>query len=249
MPGKNRKNKSYTGILNRQNVLFALVPALLWGVATYARPFIIGTRCISQPQSCTKKSLLPIDQLSIGTEDWKADEYSYNTQNLSGVIAVAAPLAWTVSRVAIGGLVPASAAIVIAEDLLIFAQVSAWNGLFTELSHLVAQRPRPFVYINPAVRGTDSAHYTSFYSGHTSFTAAAAATTFFILLMRGAPLIILLLSLVNMEALVIMTSYFRIMAGRHFLTDVICGAIAGSLITWAIAQWHRKSKARPRFIS
>jgi membrane-associated phospholipid phosphatase len=223
----------------KMNLLFILLPALLWTTANSARSILIQTRCSSSPQSCTKESIFPFDRLSVGMEDSKADEYSYFTQNLSGVLAVAVPVLWNGSLFVLGQARAAAVLASLGQELIVIFQAITWNGLFTESSHFVIQRARPFVYIDPAQRGFDPAHYTSFYSGHTSFTTVTSLTVFLILLARGAPWIVLFLSGALAEALVISTAYFRILAGRHFLTDVICAVIAATLTSVLIIYFHR----------
>jgi membrane-associated phospholipid phosphatase len=222
-----------------------VVPALLWLTATVARPYVIEPRCLKFPGTCTQESVIPIDQLSLGMEDWKADYYSYWTQNTSGVLAYLVPTTWHTLHFALGSLSGPAALASIGADFLIVSQTIAWNGFFTELSHLISQRPRPFVYSNPPVRGSDPAHYTSFYSGHTSFTAASTLAVFLIFLFRQAPGWVLILSAASFEGLVLATAYFRVLAGRHFLTDVICGAIAGSIVAWAVAYAQRYLTSPP----
>lgn len=221
------------------DLLITLVALLLWVAATYSRSWVIQPKCGSAPQTCSKESVLPFDRLSLGMENSSADEYSYFTQNFSGVLAVSVPTLWNLSQFALGRLTPSSAIATLGIDLLIILQTTSWNGLFTEISHLLAQRPRPFVYMDPATRGIDPAHYTSFYSGHTSFTAAVNFILFLILWARGAPLVLLVFYAATLEGLVFSTAYFRILAGRHFLTDVIFGAFAGSLVACVVYWKHR----------
>ena len=223
-------------------ILLAIIPGVLWWTAIAFRSPIIETRCVSHPNSCTKEAVLEVDQLSLGMEDWKADHYSYQTQNTSGVLALLSPSFWE-GALFLMGRVNAPAAIAAASlDTWIVFQTIAWNGLFTETSHLISQRPRPFVYSNPAEKGQDPAHYTSFYSGHTSFTAATQLALLLMLIRRKAPGWMVLLAAVSYQGFVLSTAYFRILAGRHFLTDVICGAIAGSLVAWGLSQWHKRKK-------
>jgi membrane-associated phospholipid phosphatase len=65
------------------------------------------------------------------------------------------------------------------------------------------------------------------------------SAAFLILLFRGAPTLILLLAGALGQGLIFSTAYFRILAGRHFLTDVICGAIAGTSVALVVTWLHR----------
>lgn len=241
-----KKHQTSPWKLCRLDIWLILIPALLWLSATYARSWVIHPRCLSQPQTCSKQSVYPVDRFLIGMEDGEADHFSYLTQNSSGAWGLAVPLVWHASSALLGRLSGLTALTYFGTDLVLILQTTTWNGLFTEISHLLSQRPRPFVYTDPAQRGIDPAHYTSFYSGHTSFTAAAHSITFLILLARGAPWLILFATAAIGEALIMATAYFRILAGRHFLTDVISGAIAGILVAWIVFHHHRKRKLTQR---
>jgi membrane-associated phospholipid phosphatase len=168
-----------------------------------------------------------------------ADFYSYCTQNTSGVLAALVPSAYDLSLVATGALTLSPALAMAGSDLLIFAQTAFWNGAMTEATRLIVQRPRPYVYADPS-RASDLQNFTSFYSGHTSFTAAACVCLFLLLWGRGAPKPLLYLSLFTGEALVISTAIFRVLAGRHFLTDTLVGAVMGTLTALVVYSLQRK---------
>jgi membrane-associated phospholipid phosphatase len=229
----------------KTDLLLTLLPALFWLGATHARPWVIRPSCSQAVQTCSKESVISVDRLSLGMEDSQADEFSYFTQNFSGFLALAVPAAWNLSLLTLGQVNAPAALTALGTDLVVVLQTTFWNGFLTETSHLISQRPRPFVYSNPAVRGTDPAHYTSFYSGHTSFTAAANTVLLILLFLRRAPLPILLIYGAVTQMLIFSTAYFRILAGRHFLTDVIFGAIAGSLIALIISYYHRSKYKLP----
>ncbi len=211
-----------------------LIPSLLWFGAVSSRSLIIHPRCKAQPQDCSRSSVIKIDQLSISFENTLADHYSYLSQNLSGALGLLVPTAYSLSVFIARGLPLAPTLAAITTDWITLAQTMTWNGFVTEISHLLSQRPRPFVYTNPKDRGADPAHYTSFYSGHTSFSAATQIALLLILWKRKAPLPLLFFFLALGETLVFTTAYCRILAGRHFFTDVMTGALAGALVAWVV---------------
>jgi membrane-associated phospholipid phosphatase len=211
-----------------------LLAFALWPIATQSRQYLIHPWC-SGPQAatlCDPRSIPAIDQVSLGLESGSADGFSYATQNFSGFFAIGVITLWNGATTLLGTATPAGAAAAIGADLLYFAQASAWNGVLNEVFHLITRRPRPFVYLNASIRGLDPAHYTSFYSGHTSFSAVAAMSLLLILLARGAPLSVLLPSVAISQSLVFCTGIFRVLAGRHFVTDVVAAACLGSLVTF-----------------
>ena len=231
--------------LAKSDIAWLLLPALLWAASFKARSEVIHPRCLVNPELCTPAHVFAPDRLSIGRESAQADGLSFLTQNASGYFALGIPVAWSTTLLALGSLTPAGWALAIATDTVILTQAALWNGLFTESVRLAVQRPRPFVYTDPLRFGGDPSHYTSFVSGHTSFAAAAGLTLVLTLLGRGAPLLLVASSGVLTTTLIFLTGLFRVLAGRHFMTDVLAGATSGALIALAVAWLHRR-KVPPR---
>jgi membrane-associated phospholipid phosphatase len=225
--------------LRRSDIAWTLIPLLLWLAAIYSRGFIIRPHCAQQPETCTVDSLLPMDRPAVGLEIRNADSLSFTTQGLSGIVALSVPPLWHLTTVILGQATPVGALAALGTDLVIFTQTTAFNGLFTESAHLITQRPRPFVYADPA-RATDFANYTSFYSGHTSFSAAATVFLLLTLAGRGAAVWLLGLAGATSYGLMSLTGLYRVLAGRHFPTDVLMGALAGACVAVLIALRHRQ---------
>lgn len=227
--------------LSKRDIWLSIIPALLWWGATQARPVLIEPRCKGPGAvvACSPESVNAIDRIGLGQERGDADGFSYATQNISGYLAIGGPILWSAGMAVAGVLTPELAAASAGVDLLLLGQASAWNGLLNEICHAAIRRPRPFVYSDPAGRGADPSHYTSFYSGHTSFAAVAGLSLLLMLLARGAPAGVLAGAAVSWQALTISTAYFRIMAGRHFLTDVLAAAAIGSAIAVLVFLSHK----------
>ncbi len=226
--------------LRKSDLILTLLPPLIWYAALSSRPYLIETRCASSPEECVKASIFTPDQISLGMLNGKADELSFTTQKLSGMIAVSLPFAWHFTYAALGRVLPGAALVGFATDSVILFQSVAVNGAVNEITRLIVQRPRPFVYGDPKTQGANPAHYTSFYSGHTSFAAATMTALVLMLLGRGAPSILIALLASADFVLVFLTGFFRVLAGRHFATDVLAGALAGSLIAIGVALYHRR---------
>ncbi|HUP57283.1 MAG TPA: phosphatase PAP2 family protein [Bdellovibrionota bacterium] len=227
--------------LSRLDVALTLIPALFWVIGVQTRSQTIAPWCGGENAAkCARSTVLPIDQPALGHEIGQADGFSYATQNLSGFIAIGATVAWAFSKVAVRAVTPAGAAFEAGADLLLFAQAAAWNGFFNEVAHVATARPRPFVYLDPKNRGNDPAHYTSFYSGHTSFAALAGVSLFLILLARGAPFWLLATAAATGQSLTFLTGVFRVLAGRHFITDVVAGALIGSGVALTVFWLHKR---------
>lgn len=102
----------------------------------------------------------------------------------------------------------------------------------------VAHRPRPEVYRGAA---GGRASYESFYSGHTSVSFAAvvgAASLYCWAFPEDRVMPWVFAAGLGLAAGV---GVLRVAAGKHFPTDVLAGAAAGSLIGWGIPALHRRS--------
>ncbi|HEY8075769.1 MAG TPA: phosphatase PAP2 family protein, partial [Labilithrix sp.] len=117
-------------------------------------------------------------------------------------------------------------------DALLVAEAVMISGVANELTKNVVGRERPFVH---ALRENEkqttphpSDNQLSFYSGHTASTTTLAAAAGTIATLRGyrlAPAIF-----ATGGAVAAFTGYLRIAADKHWLTDVIAGALIGGAI-------------------
>ncbi|MCM2322956.1 MAG: phosphatase PAP2 family protein [Oligoflexia bacterium] len=224
----------------KRDLLITLTAALLWTGAVFSRPYVLQPYCAERTDACTAANVLAFDRPGLGLNSREADHLSDMTQRISGALALAAPLAWNGGLAVLGRLSPATALAQAGTDILIILQSVFWNGVATEAAHALIQRPRPFVYASPADMGVNPAHYTSFYSGHTSFAAAANVALLLVLMARGAPYGLLILMASLGQGLILSTAFFRVLAGRHFVTDVLAGAVAGALIALGVAYLHKR---------
>jgi membrane-associated phospholipid phosphatase len=131
----------------------------------------------------------------------------------------------------------------------LYGEVFLINSSLTYLSKNFFQRARPFVY-NDAVdisKKLKPNAKTSFFSGHTSFTAA---NTFFVAKVfadyfpdsKWKPAVWGLAA-----AIPAATGYFRVAAGKHFPTDVITGYAVGAAIGILVPHWHKRKKVDQRW--
>ena len=226
-------------VLSKLDLLLTLLPALGWALAVESRSTIISPRCIVHPETCTQQSVLGWDRWTLGFGYGQAEEISLATQYIAGIIALGVPL----------GLALAARkkkfGMQFGTGLTLMIQTIVWNGLINEIARLIVERPRPFVYLNPAANGTDPAHYTSFYSGHTSFVTAVSLGAIFLLMGGAAPKRVTHFMIGFCSALILTTATSRVLAGKHFPTDVISAMLAASLIALLVAQAHRPSRSWP----
>lgn len=121
-------------------------------------------------------------------------------------------------------------------DALIIAEAAALSSFTTELVKIAAGRQRPYAHFEGGSKS--SRDNNSFYSGHTSLAFSLAAASGTVATMRGyryAPLV-----WGTGMAIAATTGYLSLAADRHYLTDVIAGAVLGSAFGFGIPYlFHR----------
>lgn len=201
----------------------ALIGAGTLGVAV---PYAFASRLITPRCPCDPAEVNAFDRHVIGNSNPFLDSASDATAGA----AMLAPLALD--------LLDVGASKVFLEDAVVFSEVLALNGALVTLAKYTVQRPLPRVYAgqDPALARSPGG-YRSFYSGHTSITFAALFATAYTIDRRydqGAwPWI---------GATVIGTAVAaeRVAAGRHFYTDVMVGAVAGSAFGLVVPWLHAR---------
>ena len=114
------------------------------------------------------------------------------------------------------------------------------NGLSMTIKDIV-QRKRPFIY-NPDAPYKEKKEkdaVRSFYSGHTAnaFNSAVFVSTVFSDYYAQSPWRYAVWG--TTLTLASTTGYLRYYSGKHYPTDIIAGAIIGSITGWAIPALHR----------
>jgi len=121
--------------------------------------------------------------------------------------------------------------------------------VLTNFTKNISRRARPYVYHPdvPSDLKMKKDAKRSFFSGHTSlaFCSAVATSTMFCRYHPDSPLRPWIWG--TTLTLASATGYLRYAAGKHFPSDVIVGAIAGSLVGYAIPLLHqnRGDKSAP----
>ncbi|MFY0654164.1 MAG: phosphatase PAP2 family protein [Cyclobacteriaceae bacterium] len=123
----------------------------------------------------------------------------------------------------------------------------------TNLSKNIVRRPRPFAYNpdTPLEKKFKLDTKRSFFSGHTSHTAAF---TFFMakVVSDYHPNMKKGLKAIMWGGAVLIpatTAYLRVLAGRHFPTDVMAGYAVGAFVGYIIPHFHRKKKKEDPVLS
>ena len=127
--------------------------------------------------------------------------------------------------------------------LLIQLEILSINGLITNFTKNTFDRQRPYSYYG--INKNDKDSFKSFYSGHTSTSFALAISSAKIL----SEYTELNKKFIWCGTLGIAsaTGYFRIAADKHYFTDIIAGAVIGSLIGhFTYQKLHNKYFSRPQ---
>ncbi len=127
----------------------------------------------------------------------------------------------------------------IGTDVLMFAESNLLCEGITQLCKGVFQRPRPYAY-RPEYAGKPLGRdaFRSFISGHTSaaFNGAVLAAVVYGKRHPGSKSSRTVW--VTGLTLAAATGTCRVLAGRHFPTDVLAGAAVGAFTGWLIPQLH-----------
>ncbi len=176
---------------------------------------------------CDPAALWPVDRGTVGPVRRTADALS--TVSL-GAEAVLGALFLAHTRSGAGTAAYVEDATVIADAVSLTAAATMWTKV---LFH----RPRPYLYL-PASTGTPTADDgRSFPSSHAAVAFAAAAAYASVLHRRG------IASANKLQIGVLFgaataTAALRVVAHKHFPTDVAAGALLGFVIGWTVPALH-----------
>lgn len=193
---------------------------LLSSVVAITTPYAFTSQLIKPKCPCSPESVNTFDRGVIGNASDTADWISTVTV---GLILVAPPI---IDSIAIDSTKSAL------EDTAVFLEGIAVNGVLVTGAKYIFQRPIPRVYSQPGAAQSPS-NYRSFYSGHTSMAFAALSVASVTVDRRYGlswePWVV-------SGALGISVATERVLAGKHFYSDVAVGAavgtIAGSTVAW-----------------
>jgi membrane-associated phospholipid phosphatase len=176
---------------------------------------------------CPESEVPGFDRWAIGFASDTAD----NVSTVTAALAIAGPLVLDLADV--GASEP------FLEDTAVFAETLLVNGALATTAKYSVQRPIPRVYSGVATAPSD---YRSFYSGHTSTTfAALTAASMTWTLRHGStwwPWVVTAVVGVSV-------GLERVYAGRHFPSDVLVGAAAGTLVGLAVPWLHARARIGP----
>jgi membrane-associated phospholipid phosphatase len=125
-------------------------------------------------------------------------------------------------------------------DALITGEAVLVNVAVNQWVKVAAERPRPFIYGLPADAPElqEAENYLSFYSQHTSVTFAAGISFARTFALRHPNSRYRWVAYTAAVGTGVAAGTFRVLAGKHFPTDVLTGAAAGTAIGLAVP-WLR----------
>lgn len=128
---------------------------------------------------------------------------------------------------------------------LIWLETAMINEALTGITKALVKRPRPYTYNQraPEAVRTSRENTFSFFSGHTSHSAAMSfftAKTLSDYVERSGVRTIAWTSAFLLPAA---TGFFRYKAGKHFPSDVIVGYIVGATVGVVVPHIHKASRA------
>jgi membrane-associated phospholipid phosphatase len=126
-------------------------------------------------------------------------------------------------------------------NALVVVEATALAVALNGVVKLVVARQRPYVHFrDSSLAPPDADANLSFYSGHTNLAFAVAVASGTVASMRGYRLAPVVWATSLPWAAV--TGYLRIAADRHYLTDVLTGALIGSAVGFLVPfVFHRAS--------
>lgn len=128
-------------------------------------------------------------------------------------------------------------------DVGLMAEAAGVTGVVTQVTKLAMARQRPYAHFRSGATtgsgGSDpsAGDNLSFFSGHTAGAFAMAVAAGRIASLRGRPHRAWTWGVgLSLAAL---TGYFRVAGDEHYATDVLTGAVVGSVVGWIVPALHR----------
>ena len=192
------------------------IPVLAVG-AVFAAARLIRTQKAYCAPLCDKSELNGLDRLTAGRYDT-----TWSLASDLGLYSIGAGAA--VVFAADEGVAPAL------NDAVVIAQSALISTAIASILTIAAGRPRPFLYGEKApedIRNSSDASL-SFLSSHTSVSFAIATSSYMAMrrLHPNGPEAVI--TLITGLAIGTFVGTARVMAGKHFITDAVGGAIVGS---------------------
>jgi membrane-associated phospholipid phosphatase len=211
-----------------------LLGTTLWGGTSFiggasAPPPWCGT---AETAPCDANGLNALDHLSVGLFDPKA-------RTAANVMVGVVPGAFTILDIIDAGVTHWRGWLT---DAVVITEAVVWSGALQDIVRRAVRRPRPFMYtpgLNPSEREGAEADF-SFFSGHTSNTFAMVTAAAFTYTLRHPHSkwrwLVWSLAIAGETT----EPVLRVLAGDHFPTDCIVGALVGTSAGILFPALHRR---------
>jgi membrane-associated phospholipid phosphatase len=200
-----------------------------------AIPYLFARQLIHPRCPCDRAEVNALDRGAIGNSSALADHLS----DVTMIAAVVAPVAFDVLDLGLGARKE------LLEDAVVYAEVLAINTALVSVTKTIVQRPLPRVYAMQAPGLIDSPDgYRSFYSGHTTTAVAAlSAGAMTYTLRHGDSAWSRTWPWLTTAVVGGSVAVERVLAGRHFITDVAVGAAVGAAVGTLVPLLHARGPA------
>ncbi|MCU1277876.1 MAG: Membrane-associated phospholipid phosphatase [bacterium] len=186
----------------------------------------------STTDACNPASVNALDRTTIGLYDTKA-------RLAANVMVGVVPGAFTILDIVDAGVTNWKSWLT---DAVVITEAVVWSGAVQDIVRRSVRRPRPYMYtpgLNPAERDGAEADF-SFFSGHTSNTFAMVTAAAFTYTLRHPHSkwrwLVWSLAVAGETT----EPVLRVLAGDHFPTDCIVGALVGTSAGILFPALHRR---------
>ncbi len=220
------------------------LPFLIASTAIYATGFILAST--NKPDPLTEEEVMKLDKSQVNSFDrvstgyWSPTAGRASDYVLFGITIL--PIAFLSEHHTSKDIFPLA---------LMAAEAYLFNYGVTTICKNLTHRTRPYVYNSdlPIETKLGSGGRESFFSGHTSQTAAATflfanVITDYHPTMRPGIKTGVWVFAATVPAV---EGYLRMRAGKHYPSDVITGYAIGALSGWAIPKLHRYQKEHYKY--
>jgi len=122
------------------------------------------------------------------------------------------------------------------DDATLMVQGIAGSAALNQLVKFSVGRKRPYAHADPRPFADDPDQNVSFYSGHTALAFSTVVSTGTVLYRRGSSYAPWVLGIGLPAAAGV--GALRIAADKHYLTDVVTGALVGSAVAFLVVWLH-----------
>jgi len=226
-----RANRSPVGIRLGVDLTLTLAPAMVGLMPDLIKSELGSAWC---DLDCDPGRLPGIDRPVIHNRSTRAATFSDGLM-VSGLLLpyLAGLLDWQLSR-------PADGLSGVGKDSLVISQALSLNYFANQVVKFAVRRPRPYVYDSAVAESTRTNPESglSYYSSHTS-TVFCAATSYSLLFHKRHPGSKIRYAVwIGAHLLAGTVGFLRVEAGKHFWTDVLSGAAAGSAVGYLTTWLH-----------